>query len=218
MTKLSDEIERRLTASAGYDSLVHCQTVAARGGPARSPRGCRAPPGRRRRPNVSPLAVNGSSNAAHFTWSTRMCRLSGLISARSGERVEEVRRVADDELVERRAAADQHRRRAAAAAAGAAGALPGRGDRPGIAGHHADVERADVDPELERVGRDHRADAALAQPLLDLAAPLRQVAAAIAADPVLRPRPARRSRPSGRWSGSRSTAGSARRRSAGAIA
>ena len=25
-TKLSDEIERRLTASAGYDSLVHCQT------------------------------------------------------------------------------------------------------------------------------------------------------------------------------------------------
>ena len=105
-----------------------------------------------------------------------------------GRRVEEVRRVADDELIERRAAGDEHRRRAAAAAAGAAGALPGGGDRARIAGHHADVERADVDPELQRVGRDDGAHAALAQSLLDLAPALRQVAAAIAADLIARAR------------------------------
>ena len=46
---------------------------------------------------------------------------------------------------------------------------------------HRDVERADVDAELERVGGDDGAHLALAQPALDLAAAQRQVAAAIAA-------------------------------------
>ncbi len=82
-TKLSDEIDRRLTASAGYDSLVHCQSAPVR---------CTRPfsDSTRRtswtswQPYCSDV-VNGNSNAAHFTWSTRMCRLSGLISACSGE-------------------------------------------------------------------------------------------------------------------------------------
>ena len=43
------------------------------------------------------------------------------------------------------------------AAAGPAGPLPGRGDRARVAGQHGDVERADVDAELERVGRDDAA-------------------------------------------------------------
>ena len=99
-------------------------------------------------------------------------------------RVEEVGRVADDELIDRRAAGDQHRRRARRPPAGAAGALPGGGDGPRIAGHHRDVERADVDAELERVGRDDGAHLAVAQAALDLAPPVRQVAAAVAADDV----------------------------------
>ena len=96
-----------------------------------------------------------------------------------GRRVEEVRRVADDVLVERRAARHQHRGRLARAPPGAPGALPGRGDRARVARHHGDVERADVDAELERVGRDDGADLAVAQPLLDLAPPVRQIAAAV---------------------------------------
>ena len=47
-----------------------------------------------------------------------------------------------------------------------------------------DVERADVDAELERVGRDDRAHRSLAQPLLDFPPAMRQIAAAIAANPL----------------------------------
>ena len=90
-TKLSDEIDRRLTASAGYDSLVHCQAPRHRPEPSASvrwtkPFSCSTPSTSCTswRPNDSAV-VNGSSNAAHFTWSTRMCRLSGLTSACSGE-------------------------------------------------------------------------------------------------------------------------------------
>ena len=50
---------------------------------------------------------------------------------------------------------------------------------------HADrgVELADVDPQLERVGRDHPEQLAGAQPALDLLALLRRVAAAVGRDP-----------------------------------
>src|SRR6516165_10019270 len=50
--------------------------------------------------------------------------------------VEEVRRVADDELIERRAAGDEYRRRPAAAPSGAARPLPRRGNRTRVAGEH----------------------------------------------------------------------------------
>ena len=106
----------------------------------------------------------------------------GIDQRMFGRGVEEVRGVAHHELVDRRAGRHHHRRRLAAAAAGAAGALPRRGNRAGIAGHHAHVERADVDAELERVGRDHAAHLAGAQAFLDLAPAQRQVAAAIAAN------------------------------------
>ena len=66
-------------------------------------------------------------------------------------------------------------------AAGAAGLLPGGGDGAGVAAHHADVEPADVDAQLERVGGDHGADRAVAQSLLDGPPLVGQVAAAVAA-------------------------------------
>ena len=69
----------------------------------------------------------------------------------------------------------------ALAASGAARALPARGDGAGVSGHHHGVQRADVDAQLQGVGRHHGAYAAVAQPPLDLAALARQVAAAISA-------------------------------------
>ena len=99
-----------------------------------------------------------------------------------GRRVEEIRRVAQHELVDGRAAADHHRRRSALSPARATGTLPRRRDRPRIAGHHRDVQRSDVDAELERVGGHHCAHLSLAQPPLDLAPAKRQVPAPIAAD------------------------------------
>ena len=80
-----------------------------------------------------------------------------------GRRVEEVRRVAHDELIERSARCDQHRRRPSAAPARATRALPRRRDGSRIARHDAHVERADVDAEFQRVGRHHGSNAAVAQ-------------------------------------------------------
>ena len=136
----------------------------------------------------------------------------GIDERALGRRVEEIRRVADDELIERRAAGHHHRRRAARPPPGAARALPRGGNRARIAGHHGHVERADVDAELERVGRDDGAHRALR------AAPSRSRAGGSAdsrrgSRESSRARPARpRSRPSDTSSGSRWRGGSARRR------
>ena len=97
-----------------------------------------------------------------------------------GRGVEEERRMPRNELIDRRARRHHHRRRLPRATAGTAGALPRRGDRAGITRHDAHIERADVDAELERVGRHDATNLAGAQALLDLAAPQRQVSAAIA--------------------------------------
>ena len=85
---------------------------------------------------------------------------------------EELVGVPAEELVERVLAGDVHRE-PAAAAAGAAPHLPEARDRAREG--HADrgVELADVDPELERVGRDDSEQLAGAQPALDLLALLR---------------------------------------------
>ena len=69
-----------------------------------------------------------------------------------GRRIEEIRRIAHHELVNRCAAGDEHRRRAGTAPACPAGALPGGRDRPRIPRHHGDVERADIDAQFEGVG------------------------------------------------------------------
>ena len=81
--------------------------------------------------------------------------------------------MAAEELIERVLAGDVHGE-PAASAAGAAPHLPEAGDRAREG--HADrgVELADVDPELERVGRDDPEQLSGAQPPLDLLALLRR--------------------------------------------
>ena len=192
---------RRLTASAGYDSWVQCH--------------CRWPPRRPRLLKWTNPSSAGCSRISCTSPGRRSRRRERQFEGRALDvvdqdvqvvridqrvlrrRVEEIRRVAHDELVERRAAtppgpppsgspAARRGRPAARSRRSCPGSPPAR-----------DVERADVDAQLERVGGDHAAHGPLAQPLLDLAPPLRQVAAAVAAD-RRPPRPARRrSAPSG---------------------
>ena len=97
--------------------------------------------------------------------------------------VEELVGVAAEELVERVVAGDVDGQ-PAPAAPGAAPHLAQRGDRAREG--HADrrVERADVDAELERVGRDDAEQLAVDEPLLELAPLLRGVARAVGRDPV----------------------------------
>ena len=199
ITKLSEDTDRRLTASAGYDSLVQFQVDELVARP--HPPDARAPA----RPAGQDLlhVVTAERFAARerqlergaFDVIDEDVQVVGIDERPFRRGVEKVRRVADDELIERRAARHHDRGRSARAAPGASGALPRRGNRARIAGHDADVERADVDAELERIGGHDRADAALAQPLLDLAAPVRQVAAAVSADALRRRRARSRSRP-----------------------
>ena len=70
------------------------------------------------------------------------------------------------------------------AAAGAAPLLAQRRDRPREADRDRAVEQADVDPELERVGRAHAEQLAFDEPALDLAALLRRVAGAVGRESV----------------------------------
>ncbi len=96
-------------------------------------------------------------------------------------------RVVDDVLVHRRGRGDEHGDAHVAAPPRPAHLLPRRRDRARVAGQDRDVQPADVDAELERVGGDDAEDLAVAQAALDRA-PLRgQVAAAVAADPAPRP-------------------------------
>ena len=97
--------------------------------------------------------------------------------------LEELVGVAAEELVERVLAGDVDRE-AAAATARAAPHLPQRRDRPRERHAHGRVERADVDAELERVGRDDREQVAVRQLRLELAALLRRVAGAVGRDAV----------------------------------
>ena len=93
--------------------------------------------------------------------------------------------VAAEELVERVLAGDVHGQPAPRRSIGAPGAAPHlaqRGDRAGERDDDRGVERADVDAELERVGRDHGAQLAAHQPALELAALLGGVAGAVGDD------------------------------------
>ena len=91
-------------------------------------------------------------------------------------------RLAHEVLVERVLARDQDGE-AGAAAAGPPPLLPQRRDRPREADRDRAVERADVDPQLERVGRRDAEQVARHQPLLDLAALRRRVAGAVRRQP-----------------------------------
>ena len=101
-----------------------------------------------------------------------------------GRPFEEVVRVLDDELVDGGRVRHQHRRRGSAAASRPSRLLPGGGDRSRVAGDHRDVEAADVDAQFQRVRGDDAEDAPVLDAVLDLPPLLRQVSAAVAADPV----------------------------------
>ncbi len=92
----------------------------------------------------------------------------------------------DDVLVDRCARRDQDGHARLLAATGAPELLPCRGDRARIACEDRCIEPADVDSQLERVGRDHAEDLAVAEAALDRPPLRRQVAAAVAADPGAR--------------------------------
>ena len=136
-----------------------------------------------------------------------------------GRRVEEIRRVADDELVDRRAAGDEHRRRPRRCA-GRRGPRAARSPRS-CPGYPAitDTSSAPMSmPSSSALVETTARTVPFAQAALDLAAAVRQVAAAIAANHVRLRQAGRETRPSNTWSGSRPRAGSARTGSAGGCA
>ena len=92
-------------------------------------------------------------------------------------------RLAHEVLVERVLAGDQHRQ-PVAAATGAPPLLAEARDRAREAGRDHAVEQADVDPELERVGRGDAEQLAGRQPPLDVAALRRRVAGPVGREPV----------------------------------
>ena len=102
-----------------------------------------------------------------------------------GRGVEEIRRIAHDELIERRARRHENRRRSSRPASGAARPLPRRGDGPRVARQDGHVQRADIDAKLQGVGRHDRPHAAFPEPPLDLPAAVGKVPPAIPADEVL---------------------------------
>ena len=110
--------------------------------------------------------------------------------------VEELVRVAAEELVERVLARDEDGE-PAAAAAGAAPLLAEAGDGAGEGDEIGGVERTDVDAELQRVGRDDAEQLAVDELALELAALLRRVAGAVRGDRVARSARPRSS--SARW-------------------
>ena len=92
--------------------------------------------------------------------------------------VEEHLGLAHEVLVERVVGGDEHRK-AVSAAAGAPPLLAKAGHGPREADRDDAVQRADVDAELERVGRAHAEQLAREEPLLDLAPLRRGVAGSI---------------------------------------
>ena len=106
--------------------------------------------------------------------------LFGIDDRVLGRLGEEVVGVAQQVLVDRVVAGQQHGQAFVVPAAAAARLLPTAGDRAGVIHQEGHVERADVDAQLERVGGRDAAQVAAEQILLDLAAFIGQVAAAIA--------------------------------------
>ena len=113
--------------------------------------------------NSASSSVSGASWAAHSRCSPRISRARRVDDRRLDRAAQELVGVAGEELVERVLAGDVDGQ-AAAAAAGAAPHLAQAGDRAGEGDADRGVELADVDPELERVGRDHAEQLAGDQP------------------------------------------------------
>ena len=104
-----------------------------------------------------------------------------LLDRRAGDELGVVHQI----LVDRRVLRHEEDQRAVALAAHAAGLLPEARHRAGVAREDADVEVADVDAELQRVGRNDRRDAPLEEVLLELPPLGGQEAAAVGLDLLL---------------------------------
>ena len=134
--------------------------------------------------HASSLGSSGSSCAAHATCGRSTNGFDGFTTAASGVRPKSSVGCAGVPLVELVVAGDEHRRGPAPRPSGAAGLLAHRRERAGEAVEHDRVEPADVDAELERVGRRDAEQAAVAEPAFELAALLGEVAGAVRGDPA----------------------------------
>ena len=153
-------------------------------------RGSRGPPRRSRRASSSARAASAARSSASSPSTSRSASSSGASNAAARTCPSRTRGFAWSRIAAstRRPSSvsgsrmkywssasslrDEHRE-PVAAAPGAAPLLPEAGDRAREAGRDHAVEQADVDPELERVGRGDAEQLAGGEPLLDLA-PLRR--------------------------------------------
>ena len=106
----------------------------------------------------------------------------GVDEAGLRRRFEQVLGMSRHVLVQRRRVGDENGERRLVAATGATHLLPGAGQRARVAEQHGRVQPADVDSQLEGVGRGDGAHASAAQAGLDGAPLAGQVAAAITLD------------------------------------
>src|SRR5258708_20970893 len=114
----------------------------------------------------------------------------GIDQSVLGGALQEVLRVAGQELVDRVAGADQDADRRLVAPPRAAQLLPRRGDAARVAAENGGLHLAHVDAHLEGVGGYHPSHLPAAEAALDLA-PLRgQVSATVASDVAVAPAPA----------------------------
>src|SRR5207237_2774468 len=118
----------------------------------------------------------------------------GIYETGLGRAVEHVSRMLNDVLIDRRRRRDEEGGGQILAPAGASHLLPRRRHGPRVAEEDGGLERADIDAELQGVRRNDATDGTVAQALLDRAPLRRQIAAAIAADEILRPLRLRKTR------------------------
>jgi hypothetical protein len=97
-------------------------------------------------------------------------RIVGVDYRVLGRLCEEVVRVTQQVLVNWIVAGQQHGKAFVVASAAAARLLPTAGDRARVVHQEGNVERADVDPKLKRIGGGNATKVAVEQILLDLSA------------------------------------------------
>ena len=105
-----------------------------------------------------------------------------------GRAAEKVVRVIYDELIERQRRRYQNGAGRPRAAPCASCPLPGGRNGARVTGHHRDVERSDINAELQGMGGDHAANGSLAQTTFDLPAFQRQITSPVTANGVGRSR------------------------------
>ncbi len=106
----------------------------------------------------------------------------GLNVSVLGRTAEEIIGMLHDELIQRSRRRNEHRARASAAPPRAPGPLPGGSNRAWITGHHASVQRSDINSQFQCVRGHHSSNSSVAQTTFDFPPFVRQISAAVAAD------------------------------------